>query len=95
MIEHVVAALRAAGLDPAWDDVADTLWLAAQLGRDQQLQAPVEPLPGQALAGEALPGQAGTPGPGRTRRMQARRGRRRTLRRGALTARTVVNRGRQ
>ena len=59
MIEHVVAALRAAGLDPAWDDVADTLWLAAQLGRDQQLQAPVEPLPGQALAGEALPGQAG------------------------------------
>ncbi len=59
MIEHVVAALRAAGLDPAWEDVADTLWLAAQLGRDQQLQAPAEPLPGPALAGEALPGQAG------------------------------------
>ena len=33
MIELIAAALRAAGLEPTWEDVADTLWLARELGR--------------------------------------------------------------
>jgi hypothetical protein len=33
VIELIAAALRTAGLEPTWEDVADTLWLARELSR--------------------------------------------------------------
>lgn len=33
MIELVAAALRVGGLEPTWEDVADTLWLAREIAR--------------------------------------------------------------
>lgn len=40
MIEHVAAALRAAGLEPTWVDVVDAIWLAAQIGDDGSPPSP-------------------------------------------------------
>ena len=42
MIELVAAALKAAGLDPTWEDVADTLWLAREIGRNELTAGPAE-----------------------------------------------------
>jgi hypothetical protein len=54
VIELVAAALRSAGLQPTWEDVADTLWLAREIGRHQAPAEPGEITPREVL-GEPRP----------------------------------------
>ena len=61
MIELIAAALRTAGLEPTWEDVADTLWLARELGRHGP---EAEPPPGPQAA--TLNAERGKPAPPKT-----------------------------
>ena len=62
MIELIAAALRTAGLEPTWQDVADTLWLAQELGRHGP---EAEPSPGRQEA--TLNAERGNPASPKTR----------------------------
>jgi len=59
VIEVVAAALKAAGLEPTWEDVADTLWLAREIGRNELPAGPAETTLDVAQDGPPLP----PPGP--------------------------------
>ena len=71
MIDLVAAVLRSAGLEPTWEDVADTLWLAREIARHE---APVElreprasgmqghlPVPDAGLSTPDIPGKPRAP----------------------------------
>ena len=53
MIELVAAALRSAGLEPTWEDVADTLWLAREMGRHKRSADPDETKPRTARSNQS------------------------------------------
>ena len=61
MIELVAAFLRAAGVEPTWEDVADTLWLAQEIGRHQP------PADLKGTTPKAVPGNPPPPQTGLTR----------------------------
>jgi hypothetical protein len=61
VIDQVAAALRSAGLEPTWEDVADTLWLAREIARHESPVGPEEPSP------DAAPGHLSSPQTGPTR----------------------------
>ncbi|WP_052164025.1 SAV_2336 N-terminal domain-related protein [Actinoplanes utahensis] len=55
MIDGVISVLRAAGFEPTWEEVADTVWLAGQITG--------EPIP--PATGTPAPPPEGDPAPGR------------------------------
>jgi hypothetical protein len=72
VIDQVAAALRSAGLEPTWEDVADTLWLAREIARHESPLELEESRPGAAQGHLPSP-QAGPPKPATAKTSQAGR----------------------